>query len=212
MELNGNVSELIGAIIGNGNIYDRKSKYVEITGNAIYDGAYFKGRLNLIITEELEYTPRIYTKYNVIRLRINKRSFVRYLKEIGMPTGAGKSLSVKIPNSIARNWRLTKNCIRGIFDTDGSIYFDKRKTYTAPYPRIELHLNNLGLVYQIHAMLTSHGFNSKISIKKGSLYLNGVDEIIRYLKTIDFSNYKHLAKVKHLRIEEHYLCPGSSVR
>jgi intein/homing endonuclease len=207
MELNRDLSELIGAIIGNGNIYDGKIKYVEITGSSVYDEAYFRGRLSSIIISQLGYNPRIYIKDNVIRLRINKRSFVKYLKDVGVPTGKGKSLTVKIPNRIAKNWNLTKSCIRGIFDTDGSVYFDHRKTYTTPYPRIDLHLNNLGLVYQIHDMLISRSFNPKISIKKGSLYLNGISEIEHYLKTINFSNYKHLAKIKYLKTTNNISMP-----
>jgi hypothetical protein len=208
MQLNKNLSELIGAIIGNGNIYDgKRTKYVEITGNSIQDRTYFNGRLDSIISSELGYTPRIYIRGNAIRLRINKRSFVRYLKVIGMPIGKGKSLIVKIPCSIAKRWDLARNCIRGIFDTDGSVYFDKRHVYATPYPRMDLHLNNLGLVYQIYDMLSSHGFNPRISTKKGSLYLNGVNEIMHYLNTIDFSNYKHLAKVKYLKVDNYVPVP-----
>jgi hypothetical protein len=207
MQLNRNLSELIGAIIGNGNIYDGKTKYVEITGNSIQDRAYFNGRLNSIISSELGYNPRMYIKCNAIRLRINKRSFVRDLKDVGMPTGKWKSLIVKIPYIIAKRWDLAKTCIRGIFDTDGSVYFDKRHIYTEPYPRMDLHLNNLGLIYQIYNLLIAHGFNPKVSIKKGSLYLNGVNEIVHYLNTINFSNDKHLAKVKYLKIESNVHVP-----
>ena len=60
MNLTAEMCELIGAIIGDGNIYDRRICYVEITGHPSEDLLYFKKRLIKFVENELNYTPKIY--------------------------------------------------------------------------------------------------------------------------------------------------------
>lgn len=194
-----NLCELIGSIIGDGNIYDKIPSYVEITGHPKNDLQYFESFLLPTIKNELNYDAKIKIRYGAIRIRINNKNFVKFLKYIGIPSGKGKFEKVRVPQPIiGKSVEHTKACIRGIFDTDGSVYFDKRKIYRKPYIRIELHMSNKELLTQISGLLTKMNIESKLPENKTTLYINGKDNVNNYLKRIGFRNSRHSERIKSL--------------
>jgi len=198
MELTDGMCELIGSIIGDGNIYHKKQSYVEMTGHPTEELLYFNGRLKPIIYQELNYVPRLFIHSRGLKFRINSKAFVLWLESLGIPSGESKGKNALIPKEICNSWELSKSCIRGIFDADSSVFFDKRPIYKKPYPRIALHMYNEGLIMQISGILKSHGFHPKLSRKGLCLYLNGFDEVRLFLLKIGFANPKHHERIKNL--------------
>ncbi len=197
LEMNTNLSELIGCIIGDGNIYDRSISYVEIAGDANKDKHYFKNNLSEIVKSEIKCDPKVFFHSGALRLRINNKKFVQFLTNLGIPTGDGKSKSVLIPQSIADGSNeIKKHCIRGIFDTDGSVYYDKRSVYNKPYIRIELHMFNAGLLKQVKEILHSFGLSAVYSSKRDALYFNGYENVRKYINEVGFSNHRHIERIK----------------
>ncbi|MDE1855441.1 MAG: hypothetical protein KGH57_03955 [Candidatus Micrarchaeota archaeon] len=202
MRLTPDMCELIGAIIGDGNIY--KNNYVDITGDKNLDLEYLRRRLLPIVKEQLKYVPKIGPGSRSIRLRINNRKFTFFLNNLGIKSGKGKSQTVIIPSKISENWRLAKACIRGIMDTDGCLSFDKRRVYRTPYLRIILHIKNRDLIYQIYSILESRGFAPTYSTQVAyngrmhTLYLSGKEQVLKYIKDIGFSNKRHILKTRRL--------------
>ncbi len=196
MKISEEMSELIGAIIGDGNIY--KNRYVEISGDRILDLDYFKQRLSPIIRKELSYTPFIRTGPFGVRLRINNKNFTFFLNKLGIQSGKGKTYNVRIPTVISKSRKRSKACIRGIIDTDGCLAFDKRRVYRTPYPRILLHIRNRGLSIQLYQIFLAKGFKPTFSIHNTrfgeayTVYLNGRVQVLKYIKEIGFSNNRHL--------------------
>ena len=95
IKLTNNMCELIGAIIGDGNIYDNKGKFwVEMSGHPL-ESDYFSEKLIPIIVNELKYTPRLFLHSGAIRFRICNKKFVLWLKELGIPTGRDKGKNVR---------------------------------------------------------------------------------------------------------------------
>lgn len=194
--------ELIGVIIGDGNIY--KNRYVEISGDKKLDLNYYKRRLQPIIKKELSYTPLISTGPFGIRLRINNKKFTIFLNSLGIQSGKGKAYNVMIPEPISKTWKLSKACIRGIIDTDGCLSFDKRDVYKTPYPRIMLHIRNKGLSRQIYELLLSKEYKPTFSKQMTPfgeaymVYLSGKKQVLKYVSEIGFSNDRHLLKVKNI--------------
>ncbi len=194
MRLTGGASELLGIIIGNGNIY--KDRYIEITGHPKADLEYFKEKVIPLVEQELDYSPtKIFFRSGAARFRINNKAFIKSIKALGIPVGRNKSRTVLIPNKVTKNWKHTRRCLRGIFDTDGFVSFDKRKTYLRPYPRVVLHLANLPLVEQIYGLLREQGLNVTISKKEIAVYLNGIIEVKASQDKVGFTNKKHLDKI-----------------
>ena len=194
-----NFCELIGSIIGDGNIYDKIPFYVEITGHPKNDLDYFENFLLPAIKNQLNYDAKIKIRDGAIRIRINNKNFVNFLKYIGIPSGKGKFERVKIPQEVISAPKdQLKACIRGIFDTDGSVYFDKRKAYKKPYIRIELHMANKELLLQISTLLNKMNIENKLPENKTTLYINGKDNVSNYLKIIGIRNSRHSERIKTL--------------
>lgn len=114
--------------MGDGNIYDKGPTYIELCGNPLTDADYFRRILIPIVNRELNVNPKLFIKDGGMRFRINNKYLVDWVKSEGIPAGASKA-SAKIPKFILDDNRLLIPCIRGIFDTDGSVYFDLRPVY-----------------------------------------------------------------------------------
>ena len=188
--------ELIGAIIGDGNIYCGPPYYVEITGHPQLDKDYFESFLIPTITKELNYSPKLSLRWGARRIRINNKNFVDFLIGMGIPYGKDKFRRVTIPDKILFSSHENLNsCIRGIFDTDGCAHFDMREAYKRPYIRIELHMQNRRLLLQIQDILKRNCVPATIPEKKETMYINGCYNVRKYLENIGFRNQRHLNRI-----------------
>src|SRR3989344_2093014 len=163
MQLTKNNAELIGALAGDGNIYRKNNKYrMGFTGNKITDKEYFE-YLKKIIKEEWKKEANIIFRERGIQMVINSKDVCLYLTdELKIPYCVGKSLKITIPDQIKSDWNLTKCFIRGIMDTDGTV-FAVRKPRVEKYPSIELTTISRELIFEIRSILENKGFRvSKI--------------------------------------------------
>ncbi|MFH1316710.1 MAG: LAGLIDADG family homing endonuclease [Candidatus Woesearchaeota archaeon] len=206
IKLNEEICEFIGAFIGDGymgNYGKHKSQYlIGIAGDKKLDLDYFKNYLKPLIKRNFPFTnPKIYFKKNEnsIMLTIYSKELYHIFLELGFNTGK-KSRVVKIPHQILKNDLFMKSAIRGIFDTDGCLYFDKRKPYLKPYPRITLQIASQKLLKQLEKFLSNH-FNLYLNYNNRNGYRNyieiyGHDQLEKFLKLISFSNKRHLIKLQ----------------
>ena len=227
MELNKSLAELTGVVIGDGNIWtDGKSCRVDINGDPKFDTKYFDF-LSRIIEREFDGKTRFQVRPHELVLRTNsKRVFDFLTKELGLPYGAGKGKKVTIPTRILfSNWSVLSCCIRGIADTDGSLFFAKKKGYRDDYPSIEISTTSEALAEDLKKILESKafrvGFRKQVREKWGwstryiiSLY--GEKMLEKWMKEIGFSNprriqkfctWKKPNKAKHQKLRR---CGGNS--
>jgi len=195
--------ELIGAIIGDGNIHKKSPKYyVGVTGNIQTDKEYF-GYLSGLIKKSWNKTPQIRNRWNAIRLRFYSKKIVERITGIfGLPFNSGKCYKVKIPGIIASDWGLVRHTIRGIADTDGSV-FTANKPGSPNYPSIEITTTSRFLACQLRNILNKQGFRVakiwgyKSKLSKFTAYkvpLNGRKNLEKWIKEIGFSNPYKLNK------------------
>ncbi len=204
------MAELIGATLGDGNVYDKRPYYVEYTGDPIRDDCYFRHVLIPIVNDEISKNPRLFVRDLGLRFRIFSKSFVDWLKELGIPAGEAKGVA-EAPESITSNKSLMRRCVRGVHDTDGSVYFDLRPAYLTPYPRIELHMKNVGLVNQVSGFFDDVGIPYCYVGTKNSLETSGIDALRRFLQRIGFSNQHHLNRISRYypELAKENCCPTS---
>lgn len=150
--------ELIGAIIGDGHIHTLNCKYVVgFTGHPVKDWSYFL-YLQKLISEVWGLKPRVYVRSNGVRMRFNSKSVVkRLINYFELPCNKGKCLSVRIPRKIICDWWGVKEVIKGIFDTDGSV-FTSNKPGASNYPSIEITASSKQLAFQLKKILERKGF------------------------------------------------------
>ncbi len=189
--------ELIGAIIGDGHIHKKPPKYyVGITGHTETDKEYFKTLSNLIeITWQKN--PQVIARDGGLRLRFYSKEIVQRLTNyFALPFNFGKCYKVKIPFVVASDWNHVKHTIRGIVDTDGSV-FTANKPGSPNYPSIEITTTSKFLAEQIKQILIKQGFrvakiwSYKSKNSKALTYkvpLNGKFNLRKWVKEIGFSN------------------------
>lgn len=203
--LNEEICEFIGAFIGDGyfgNYGKRKTQFlVGFAGDKRLDEAYLKDYLLPLIKRNFPYTNphlRYRTDEETLMLRIYSKQLFDFLITLGFKPGP-KTKTVTIPDQIIENKKFLSATIRGLFDTDGSLYFDKRPTYPNHYPRLELHLHNSPLLEIIYMYLCQNGIGAKINSLNSRIQINGEKNINVFLEKIGLSNERHGVKVRKMK-------------
>lgn len=203
-ELDSSISEFVGAVIGDGNIWtDGKYRYrVDINGNLELDRKYLI-YLSEIIEREFNRKTSLRNRPDKLVLRTTSKKVFDFLtKTLELPFRAGKGKKVMIPvEIISSSWDVTKCCIRGIADTDGSLFFSK-KGYRDDYPSIEISTTSKNLAIQLKKILTSRafrvGFRKQIRRKGWNtryiISINGEVMLEKWMREIGFSNPRQYQK------------------
>lgn len=212
MEIDEDLAEVIGMHLGDGCI----------SCNKRYKEAYIGGDL----TEEKDYHNNwvsfLYNKKIVIPLTGKKMRYKEYhstgvygcymfdcrivdfFNSLGIKSGS--KINAKIPEEILKHNELAKRFLRGLFDTDGNIYFDRNRSAKYPInnqPRIKMELVSKGLFDQVFTLLIKLGFHpGKVKPYKGKrdknfryvLSLYRREDIRRFIGEIGFKNPKHYTK------------------
>jgi hypothetical protein len=201
VEISPDLCELAGAIIGNGNLWTDGSRYrVEITGHPQLDKEYFNylSKISHRLFKKKPYPLRVHQRG--LRWRLQSEEAYFSLLKLGIPAGKGKSHKVTMPDSIMqKEWNFVKWTMRGIMDTDGTLFFSK-KTYDNPiYPTIEIRTCSRTLANQMTMILQQNGFRARLRGNKTEGYhvaLYGSNMLNRWMKEIGFSNPKHMNKIQ----------------
>jgi hypothetical protein len=118
------LAELIGIMLGDGNIHKNTSKIAFDKRNKKYL-KYVEKLFYKIFGIRLKKT--IYEKTNQAYLHCNNLYVVEELLKLGLKRGHKIKNQLGIPNWIKENKNYSKKCIRGLIDTDGCIYICKRE-------------------------------------------------------------------------------------
>lgn len=203
------IAEIVGVLIGDGYIYRKKHKYqIGFVGNPITDKESFDNLKELILKE---WGKNVEAKVRAggLRLVFNSKEICKFLiDDLGMPHGKGKCEKVFIPRIIFENWDLAKCTIRGIMDSDGSIFVSK-KPGVERYPTMEITTTSLNLANQLRVLLIQRGFrvgNIRSSLSKLStmpaykVCLYGKSNVKKWLDEIGFSNkYKENRAINYIQ-------------
>ncbi|HLC85773.1 MAG TPA: LAGLIDADG family homing endonuclease [Candidatus Nanoarchaeia archaeon] len=115
----------------------------------------------------------------------------------------GKKLNIKIPKVFISNEKLMISVIRGIFDTDGTIYLEPK--YEKLYPRIEIGTISKSLGEQLFCLINKLDIRTTkhIEIPGGNRHrvykisVRGNEMLDKWMKEIDPHNPKHWKKYQY---------------
>ncbi|MFA4855260.1 MAG: LAGLIDADG family homing endonuclease [archaeon] len=198
MPLSEELCEFLGCFIGDGftNKCNRTGQ-IQFAGDSRFDRAYYNSTIIPIARKLFALkSPYIRVKNNSLWVNFYSKRLFEFLTErFNMPAGV-KFDKVMIPEEIlGSETSLLVACIRGIFDTDGCIYFDKRKIYKEPYIRIELNMHNERLIEQISCCLKDLDINVKKLSNGWRLQIIGKKSVQQFLEKVGFSNNKHRNRI-----------------
>ncbi len=193
--------EFYGALLGDGwmGIYNAKKKPIYLIGIA---GHLTRDKDYLLYLREIVkrfFDRKGYLKerprYNCLELHCYHKKLLSFFNQkLNFPVG--KKINLKINDEIVESgFDKMKYVIRGIFDTDGSFYLDKDPA-GMPYPCISLTMKSPLLLEQVSKVLLNEGFKVSFRKEKYMLTLKGKKQVSKWLKSIGFSNEKHLKKIR----------------
>lgn len=131
------------------------------------------------------------------------KPLVMFKIKLGLPFG--KKGQITMPTWITRSDALLTSCIRGIFDTDGSVTFKKKHRNRHYYPILSLHSKSKALVNQLQLYLEKYKISSWIGPDAKSprrpnilwgMFVSGAKNLKRFETNIGFRNIKHLTKIE----------------
>ena len=205
MKITAGMAEVVGIYLGDGHIYRDKNKFqIGFTGNPITDLELFE-KLKKLIFKEWNKVVNFKVRAKGLRMVFRSKQISDFLiKDLKLPYGKGKCERIEIPEEIIKDWNLAKYSVRGIMDTDGTV-FVSRKPRIEKYPTMEITTTSSKLANQLKDLLSTQGFRvgkiretksklSKLPAYRVSLY--GKENVRKWLREIGFSNKYKLDRAK----------------
>ncbi|NCO11133.1 hypothetical protein CO038_00160 [Candidatus Pacearchaeota archaeon CG_4_9_14_0_2_um_filter_39_13] len=204
MPLTGDLCEFLGVIIGDGCTNKYRNLYqTQIAGDKILDKDYYLNNLSSICVNLFNISPKIVVRPKGIYMNLySKRVFELLTKRFKIPAGK-KCYTVEIPEEIINSSQdMINHTLRGMFNADGGVGFDKRSSYKNPYVRINYTSTSHKLIDQIHKILQEYNLPHSIHGRKGrkvkQVQINGEENVRSFIRKIGFSNTRHLKKLEYL--------------
>ena len=195
-----NLSYFIGLFIAEG-FTNKYGRYylTQFTGH-LSEEYFYEEIICKFAKETLNIEPKIRKQLGQNYIRVNfysKDLFSMITKRFNIKAGR-KSYDVLIPDEIINSSKENLfYCISGIFDGEACFFVDKRKVYSKPYPRIDLHMVNPGIIKQISEILNEENIKHGIVGDYSRINIYGDKNVKDFLKIIGFSNIKHLKKIEN---------------
>jgi len=186
-------AEFVGIMLGDGNLYSQES-----TGNY---------QIRIAFNSKNEYEYLIFVK-NLSNKLFNKNFYIKYMKDKScfhlclsnkVLFYKIKKLSLnkdRIPSWIFKKKVYLKSCIRGLIDTDGSIFRMSKRDHRLI--RIGFKNTKIKLLSDARKALIMLGFHPSKIICSREIFLSRQSEIIKYAKEIGFNNPKNLKRFMQL--------------
>ena len=184
------LAEFIGIVLGDGTISEYQ---VRVALNATTDreyADYVAGLARRLF--DIRVATREPDEEDVIYLTMTGRNLVEFLIGKGLCRGNKIKQRADVPEWIRINGDLARACVRGLVDTDGSIYYHSHFVRGRHYRNIGLSFtsHSLPLLMSVHKTLCGVGLAAKCDGRSHvSLYSRvGIE---RYLEVVGTNNQKH---------------------
>jgi len=184
-KLDEELAEILGALNGDGHL-SGISNEISVTCSRELDREYIF-HLKELFEKKFGISFKIVIQGGAIRIRTYCKELVEHLnKRYGLPIGKKKN-NLVIPKPVKENPELLRAYIRGLFDTDGSIYVRRKKDFI-----LEIISVDKRFLEELKMSLKGLGFECGTSGK--NLYFYQKNMIKRFFDEIKPANSKHLKK------------------
>jgi len=197
------LAEFYGIMLGDGNSHrtrfyrsrkDKRGTYmIRIVGDINSGKNYLINYVKPLIEDLFHIAVKdgVHKGTNAMYLTCHSVQLIDFLEKKGFKPGNKIVNQLEIPSWIKDNNKYLRVCLRGLYDTDGSVYkLTNQNSHQICFTNV-----NIKLMNDVRDSLLKLGINcSKISNK--DIYITRKSELRKFLKLIGFSNDKHLKKVK----------------
>ena len=184
------LAEFIGIVLGDGGVTDRQ---VTITLNAVTDREYADFVVR-VVSQLFGLTPSRRTRENACVIVMSRVELVEFLQNHGVVQGNKVRHQVDVPSWILEGPCYVKACLRGLMDTDGSVYSSHHTIGGTKYKHVCICFTNYSkpLLASVHRMLSELGYHPTRARNRVFLYRQ--QDIHRYFKEVGTQNPKHLRR------------------
>ena len=224
------IAEICGAIMGDGWIQSNGQSFF-IAGNPIEDKDYYDSYLKELVNKILNVNvvPRNFSYWGVYGISVHKKEKIKKLLSFGLIKGR-KVKSARVPEWIylSKSKKIISAFLRGLFDTDGGISFQKDYTqYSTDFnshyhtkPRVRIGCISERLIKESLELCNRLGLKAILRYRKGGVHnnrncndvyileINRLDSINFWFKELLPSNQKH--KTKYLIWKKFGFCPPNT--
>jgi DNA-binding XRE family transcriptional regulator len=132
-----------------------------------------------------------------VHLVISRTDLVEWLHERGLPIGHKIKHGLDVPTWIKNNPRYSRFCLRGLIDTDGSVFAHQYRSGGKRYSYKKLDFCSLStpLLRSAYTIFQANGMKPCVSRGK-KLRLESQADMARYFRVIGSSNPKHLKRYR----------------
>ncbi len=187
------LAEFIGIMIGDGGITDYQ---ISVTLNSEVDVDYIK-YVKELIKKLFAVEAGVYKKRNAnaVNIVVSRKHLVDHLIDLGLPKGNKLAKEVIIPSWVTCSSAYRRACLRGLFDTDGTVYIHSYKSKNKNYSYVKIGFSSASDVLrrQVAELLYKDGI--KITLSGTNLAIESQKSIEIFNKKIGFSNKKHLKRL-----------------
>jgi len=206
---NEDLAEFVGAVLGDGHVCFIKSSddfrhtgtySIRIAGEINKESDYHLNYLKSLVKKifNLEAKEILSKKSNTRFLDISSKELVELFIFMGIKPGNKIENQSTIPQWIFDNNDYLRCCLRGLIDTDGSIFrMSKRDSNLI---RINFTNHNFSLLNDVYSAFVKLGFHPSKIINNKQFYISRQKEVWKYLKEIGFSNNKHINRLKSFKV------------
>ncbi|MBS3092670.1 hypothetical protein J4466_04600 [Candidatus Pacearchaeota archaeon] len=196
------LAEFVGIVLGDGHIFSHKKGKklgvygIRIAGDLNKDEEYHNVYIKNLCKDIFNLKTREVTqkqKNNARFLDISSKELVNLFNSMGIKSGNKIKNQSTIPEWVFCNDLYLKACLRGLIDTDGSIFRMSNKDPNLI--RINFTSYNITLMDDVRNAFIKLGFHPSKVILNRNIYLSRQEEIRKYLKEIGFSNSRHITRV-----------------
>ncbi|OIO43261.1 hypothetical protein COU56_00770 [Candidatus Pacearchaeota archaeon CG10_big_fil_rev_8_21_14_0_10_31_9] len=197
------LAELIGIILGDGHVHsyikDKKVRCysIKIAGDSRDDKNYLLNYVSPLMFKLFKYQPKVvYAKeINEMFIVSYSRNLVEFFNEKGLKSGNKKFNRQTIPGWVLSNHNYLIPCLRGLFDTDGSVHYIAKNNRNI---RISFTSYIPSLLEQVRFSLIKLRLKPSKIIKGNQIFISSKSDVEKYIKLINFSNEKHLKRYNFL--------------
>jgi len=202
-KINHELLEFYGILIGDGCICKFMNKgrlhyAIRVDGNSLTDCQYYYNHLKPLIQKIINREVKVKFRKigNCILISFEYKDFAIFLNNsFGFPFG--KKGEILINNKFIENQEYLVDILRGLFDTDGCLYFTKNNSEERYYPIIEISTHSNALLNQLYKVLIGLKFKVKISHFKDSVKLHGKENLIKFMKFIGSNHPDKISKFNY---------------
>lgn len=207
--LNKYQAELCGLFAGDGWINSKRNT-IFICGS-IKEKEFYDKHVRGLFERGLNFTPRLqhFPYWSVYGVAVYSKAITDFFKAQGFNEGK-KVLTVKIPSEILNSKNLWPFFLRGIFDSDGSIYFEKNyapgvKHKQRRRARMEIGSASKEMILALQKICNELGYSPKLRMQQPvnkvkhiqyKLRFNRKDDILRWFREISPKNNVHISRFK----------------